>query len=226
MNNLQNSYTANTGLRFFTVYGPCLSREMRSKFQREGRPDMAYFLFTQAILNNQPIKVFNNGNLVRDFTYIDDIIEGVIRVIDNQPAEAQNYIAARISPPSQGEPVPGNREVAPANAGDGVVATDAASSSQHNATSTKPSALSSAPYAIYNIGNSSPVQLMEYIVAIEKALGKEAQKELLPMQPGDVPRTEADVTDLMGDMNYKPDTPVQAGIEKFIEWYRLYFNGR
>ena len=131
-----------TGLRFFTVYGPW------------GRPDMALFLFTKAILEDQPIKVFNNGNMVRDFTYVDDIVEGVTRVIDSPPApDSSSHLEGMI-----------NRKTA--------------------------------PYKIYNIGNSSPVQLMEYIGAIEKKLNKEADKEYLPMQPGDVPRTEADVTDL------------------------------
>ncbi|MGM0649606.1 MAG: NAD-dependent epimerase [Bacteroidota bacterium] len=141
-----------TGLRFFTVYGPW------------GRPDMALFLFTKAILENKPIHVFNKGNMVRDFTYVDDIVEGVTRVIDNPKG-----------------------------------------------------------YKLYNIGNSSPVQLMEYIAAIEKTLGKTAKKEFLPMQPGDVPRTEADVTDLKKNLAYKPNTPVQTGINKFIEWYENYY---
>jgi UDP-glucuronate 4-epimerase len=174
-----------TGLRFFTVYGPW------------GRPDMALFLFTKAILEGQPIKVFNNGNMVRDFTYVDDIVEGVIRVIDNPPVCAPNSAGAGILPPRQGGYAPEGE--------DGMV---------------EPLV---APYKIYNIGNSSPVQLMEYIAAIEKALGKTAEKEFLPMQPGDVPRTEADVTDLVKNLDYKPDTPVQKGIERFIEWYKFYF---
>jgi UDP-glucuronate 4-epimerase len=190
-----------TSLRFFTVYGPW------------GRPDMALFLFTKAILENKPIQVFNNGNMVRDFTYVDDIIEGVTRVIDSPPAKtkigAQNNIAARISPPFEGG-------VASPAGEDGVVEKPVAPGSS-------PSALCSAPYAIYNIGNSSPVPLMEYIDAIETALGKTAQKEFLPMQPGDVPRTEADVTDLVENLGYKPNTPVQKGIERFIEWYKQYF---
>lgn len=155
-----------TGLRFFTVYGPW------------GRPDMALFLFTKAILNNNPIQVFNNGNMVRDFTYIDDIVEGVTRVLDH--------------PPSQSCPRRGNKRRA-------------------------------SPYAIYNIGNSSPVPLMDYISAIETHLGKTAEKIYLPMQSGDVPRTEADVTDLVENMGYKPDTPVEVGIIKFIEWYEQYY---
>ncbi len=158
-----------TGLRFFTVYGPW------------GRPDMALFLFTKAILENKPIKVFNHGDMVRDFTYIDDIVEGVIRVMD-RPAKPNNKNMDDIS------------------------------------------ASNLAPYKIYNIGNSSPVQLMEYISAIEKTLGKEAKKEFLPMQPGDVPRTEADVTDLIKDIGYKPSTSIKIGIEKFIKWYKSYFS--
>jgi UDP-glucuronate 4-epimerase len=170
-----------TGLRFFTVYGPCLSREMRSKFHREGRPDMALFLFTKAILEDKPIQVFNNGNMVRDFTYVDDIVEGVMRVIDS-PATVSNIE---------------NPDVSCSN---------------------------TAPYKVYNIGNSSPVQLMEYIGAIEQFIGKTAQKEFLPMQAGDVPRTQADVTDLVENLDYKPSTTVQKGIAKFIEWYKSYFN--
>src|SRR5690554_1463868 len=154
-----------TGLRFFTVYGPW------------GRPDMALFLFTKAILENQPVTIFNHGNMVRDFTYIDDIVEGVIRVIDN--------------PPGTNHP-------------------------ETNAGKT--------PYVIYNIGNSSPVHLMDYISAIENHLGKKAKKIYLPMQPGDVPYTEADVTDLVADLGYKPETPVTEGIGKFINWYLRYFS--
>jgi UDP-glucuronate 4-epimerase len=226
-----------TGLRFFTVYGPCLSREMRSKFQREGRPDMALFLFTKAILENQPIKVFNNGNMpvpwnakhiplgVRDFTYIDDMVEGVVRVIDNAPIGAQNNIAARISPPQRGG-------VASPTGEDGVVkAPDKNSNPEGSVESGTGASQSSplgelegaSPYKVYNIGNSSPVQLMEYIAAIETTLGKTAKKEFLPLQPGDVPRTEADVTDLVENLGYKPNTPVQKGIELFIKWYRQYF---
>ena len=228
-----------TGLRFFTVYGPCLSREMRSKFQREGRPDMALFLFTKAILNDRPIKVFNNGNMVRDFTYIDDIVEGVVRVIDNPPSReisernispgapigAQNNIAARISPPQRGG-------VASPTGEDGVVKAPDKNSNPEGSVesgtdasqSSPPGELEGAPYKVYNIGNSSPVQLMEYIKAIEDSLGKTAHKEFLPMQPGDVPKTEADVSDLMLDLDYKPDTPIVKGIENFIDWYKLYFD--
>jgi UDP-glucuronate 4-epimerase len=157
-----------TGLRFFTVYGPW------------GRPDMALFLFIKAIIEGKPIQVFNNGNMIRDFTYIDDIVEGILRVTDH-PAKPV---------------IDKNPDVSCSN---------------------------TAPYKVYNIGNSSPVQLMYYIHAIEKALGKTAQKEFLPMQPGDVPKTEADVTDLVKDLAYKPETPVTEGIERFIKWYKNYF---
>ncbi|ALO46396.1 NAD-dependent epimerase [Pseudohongiella spirulinae] len=159
-----------TGLRFFTVYGPW------------GRPDMALFLFTKAALAGEPIKVFNHGNMLRDFTYIDDIIEGVVRVIDN-PASADKAW-------SGAEPNPGS---------------------------------SSAPFKIYNIGNNNPVKLLDFIDAIEKALGVPVQKEFLPLQAGDVPATFADVSDLVEDMGYKPATPVQQGIDNFVRWYREFF---
>ena len=159
-----------TGLRFFTVYGPW------------GRPDMALFLFTRAILNNEPIQVFNQGIMRRDFTYIDDIVEGVIRVIDNPPKGNEFWTGK--------SPDPGS---------------------------------SKAPYKVYNIGNSNPVNLMDFINAIEEALGKEAKKEYLPMQPGDVPATWADVSDLERECNYKPNTPVKEGIKKFIDWYKSYY---
>ena len=190
-----------TGLRFFTVYGPW------------GRPDMALFLFTKAILEDKPIKVFNNGNMVRDFTYVDDIVEGVIRVIDNPPVGAQNTKEARNF--SSGEESL-SRET-------GKYSADRRREVVSSPDNEKPINQTSAPYKIYNIGNSSPVQLMEYIKAIEDTLGKVAQKEFLPMQPGDVPRTEADVTDLVEELGYKPDTPVHKGIEKFISWYKFYF---
>ena len=159
-----------TGLRFFTVYGPW------------GRPDMALFLFTRAILEGQPIKVFNNGLMRRDFTYIDDIVEGVVRVSDR---------------------------IAPANPDwDGM----------------KPDpATSRAPYRIYNIGNNKPVELLRFIEIIEKKLGKTAVKEMLPMQPGDVPATYADVDDLMRDTGFAPATPLETGISRFIDWYRDYY---
>jgi UDP-glucuronate 4-epimerase len=155
-----------TGLRFFTVYGPW------------GRPDMALFLFTKAILAGEPIKVFNHGNMQRDFTYIDDIVEGIIRVTD-KPATANpkwdsNY------------PDPGT---------------------------------SSAPYRLYNIGNSKPVLLTDFIAAIENALGQTAKQELLPMQPGDVAATYADIEDLIEDVDYQPQTSVQEGVNNFVTWY-------
>ena len=160
-----------TGLRFFTVYGPW------------GRPDMALFLFTKAILEDKPIDVFNHGKMRRDFTYIDDIVEGIIRVIDHPPR--------------------GN--------------------SAWTGTSPDPSC-SKAPYKVYNIGNSSPVELMDFIEAIEKTLGKEAKKNMLPIQPGDVPATWADVSDLVEDLDYQPNTSIQEGVEKFISWYRDFYS--
>jgi len=159
-----------TGLRFFTVYGPW------------GRPDMALFLFTRAMLERRPIDVFNHGKMVRDFTYIDDIVEGVIRVLD-RVAEPNSDWDGR-------NPDPGS---------------------------------SRAPWRVYNIGNSSPVELMEYIRAIEDALGIQAEKNFLPMQAGDVPATSADVKDLMEDVGFRPDTPVREGVRKFVEWYRRYY---
>jgi UDP-glucuronate 4-epimerase len=159
-----------TGLRFFTVYGPW------------GRPDMALFKFTAAILAGKPIQVFNHGRHRRDFTYVDDIVEGVIRVLD------------RPAPPN------------PAWRGD---APDPGSSA--------------APWRVYNIGNSQPVELLDYIAALETALGKTAQKELLPMQPGDVPDTFADVSDLAEQFHYQPTTAVADGIAKFVAWYRDYY---
>ena len=158
-----------TGLRFFTVYGPW------------GRPDMALFKFTKGILNGKPIPVYNRGEMIRDFTYIDDIVEGVVRAIDRPPplnADHENK----------------NDEVA-----------------------------SAAPYQIYNIGNGHPVPLMRYIQALEKALGKKAQLELLPMQPGDVRATEADVSRLVSDLGYRPQIDVETGIARFVEWYCDYY---
>ena len=159
-----------TGLRFFTVYGPW------------GRPDMALFLFTKAITDGKPIKVFNHGNMQRDFTYIDDIIEGVVRVMARLPEP---------NPAWRGDnPDPGT---------------------------------SYAPYRLYNIGNNNPVELLEFIGEIETALGREAQKEFLDMQPGDVPATYADVDDLMQDVGFKPETSIATGIRQFIEWYQDYY---
>ena len=159
-----------TGLRFFTVYGPW------------GRPDMALFLFTKAMLNNDPIHVFNNGNMQRDFTYIDDIVEGVVRVMGRIPQADPNWSSDRPDPSS-----------------------------------------SCVPYRLYNIGNNQPVALMEFITAIETALGKKAIIAFQPLQPGDVPATYADVADLIADTGFKPSTPVPEGIQKFVDWYRAYY---
>jgi len=159
-----------TGLRFFTVYGPW------------GRPDMALFIFTKAILEGKPIDVFNYGRMKRDFTYIDDIVEGVVRVIDSPPTGDPEWSGASPDP-----------------------------------------SRSRAPYRLYNIGNSSPVELMDFIEAIEKSLGKKARKNMLPMQPGDVPATWADVSDLAEDFDYKPQTPVQEGVDHFVKWYREFY---
>jgi UDP-glucuronate 4-epimerase len=159
-----------TGLRFFTVYGPW------------GRPDMAMFLFTKAILEGRPIDVFNRGEMRRDFTYIDDIVEGVIRTSDNVAAP---------NPAWSGEkPDPGT---------------------------------SQAPFRVYNIGNNAPVELTYVISLIEKELGRTAEKNLLPMQPGDVPATCADIDDLMKDVGFRPSTPIEEGVRRFIAWYREYF---
>ena len=158
-----------TGLRFFTVYGPW------------GRPDMALFKFTKGILDGKPIPVYNRGEMIRDFTYIDDIVEGVVRAIDRPPLLVSEH----------------------ENKNDAVVRT--------------------VPYQIYNIGNGHPVPLMRYIQALEKALGKKAQLELLPMQPGDVRATEADVSRLVSDLGYRPQIDVATGIARFVEWYCDYY---
>ncbi|MGN6618855.1 MAG: NAD-dependent epimerase [Ilyomonas sp.] len=160
-----------TGLRFFTVYGPW------------GRPDMALFIFTKNILENKPIQIFNNGNMLRDFTYIDDIVEGIVRVIHHAPQSNENWKA-----------------------------------------STSDASMSSAPYKVYNIGNNAPVRLMDFVEAIEKETGKEAIKDFQPLQPGDVPSTYADVTDLINDLGYKPATSIQHGIQQFINWYKNYYS--
>ena len=159
-----------TGLRFFTVYGPW------------GRPDMALFMFTKAIIEEQPIKVFNNGKMQRDFTYIDDIVEGVVRVCD------------RVATPN------------PDWNGD-----------------TPDPATSRAPYRLYNIGNHKPVELLKFIEIIEKKVGKKAVMEMLPMQPGDVPATYADIEDLERDFGYRPSTPLSDGIGSFVRWYREFY---
>lgn len=159
-----------SGLRFFTVYGPW------------GRPDMALFLFTKNILAEKPIQLFNNGAHIRDFTYIDDIVEGVIRVSDDIARPDPNW------------------------------------DSDHPNPST-----SNAPFRLLNIGNNEPVHLTEYVEAIEAALGKKAIRELLPLQPGDVPNTSADVSALVKAVGYRPNTPVRLGVSRFVEWYRQYF---
>ncbi len=159
-----------TGLRFFTVYGPW------------GRPDMALFLFTRKILAGEPIEVFNHGRHTRDFTYIDDIVEGVIRTLDRVPAPDPAFDAL--------EPNPGS---------------------------------SSAPYRVYNIGNHQPIELARYIEVIEECLGRKAEKILLPMQPGDVPDTCADVEELARDTGYAPSTSVETGVANFVTWYRHYY---
>lgn len=159
-----------TGLRFFTVYGPW------------GRPDMAPFLFTKAALEEKEIKVFNYGQMLRDFTYIDDIVEGVIRVIDHPAEPNQNWSGEKPDP-----------------------------------------ATSNAPYKLYNIGNNQPVLLMDFIEAIEKAVGKTIQKKMLPLQPGDLRCTYANVDNLAKDLAYKPSTPLQTGINNFVMWYRDFY---
>jgi len=159
-----------TGLRFFTVYGPW------------GRPDMALFLFTRKILAGEPIDVFNNGHHARDFTYIDDIVEGVLRTADRVPVPNPDWSGADPDPAS-----------------------------------------SSAPYRLYNIGNHNPVELMHFISCLEKALGREAKKNFLPLQPGDVPATYADVDELIADVGFKPSTPIEDGIRRFVDWYRSYY---
>jgi UDP-glucuronate 4-epimerase len=159
-----------TGLRFFTVYGPW------------GRPDMALFLFTRAILGGKPIQLFNSGDHTRDFTYVDDIVEGVIRTNDCIAAPDPNWDGGRPDP-----------------------------------------ATSSAPFRIFNIGNNSPVKLLDYVEALEEALGRAAQRELLPLQPGDVPDTFANIEKLEKTVGYRPATPVKAGVAAFVEWYRSYY---
>ena len=159
-----------TGLRFFTVYGPW------------GRPDMALFRFTKAILAGETIDVFNHGRMVRDFTYVDDIVEGIVRVLDRPAAPSSGWSSATPDP-----------------------------------------ATSNAPYRVYNIGNNSPVQLMDFIRAIETATGRTAVVNFLPLQPGDVPETYADVEDLMRDTGFAPATPVDVGVGRFVEWYLSYY---
>jgi UDP-glucuronate 4-epimerase len=159
-----------TGLRFFTVYGPW------------GRPDMALFLFTEAILEGRPLKVFNQGEMKRDFTYIDDIVEGVVRTLDSVATPDPGWSADAPDP-----------------------------------------ATSAAPYRLYNIGSNNPVELMAFIRAIEEELGRKAELDLLPMQPGDAAATSADVGDLVRDVDFSPATPVEVGIRRFVGWYRQYY---
>ncbi len=159
-----------TGLRFFTVYGPW------------GRPDMALFLFTRAILAGKPINVFNNGNMERDFTYIDDIVEGVVRVLFSIPQGSEDWSGEKPDP-----------------------------------------ATSYCPYRVYNIGNNNKQKLLHYIEVLEDCLGRKAEKNMMPMQPGDVPATYADVDDLVRDLDYKPDTTLEFGISKFVDWYKAYY---
>jgi UDP-glucuronate 4-epimerase len=159
-----------TGLRFFTVYGPW------------GRPDMALFLFTRAMLAGEPIQVFNNGQMIRDFTYIDDIVESVVRLLDKPAAPDPRFDAADPNPAS-----------------------------------------SWAPHRVFNIGNSNPTPLMEYIEAVEQAIGLTAEKHFLPMQPGDVPGTAADTSALEGWVDFKPNTPVREGVARFVAWYREFY---
>jgi UDP-glucuronate 4-epimerase len=158
-----------TGLRFFTVYGPW------------GRPDMAIWLFADAIFAGKPIKLFNNGDMRRDFTYIDDVVEAMARLVDRVPTPNPNWSAET--------PDPGS---------------------------------STAPWRIYNIGNNNPAELMELVRLLEESIGKKAKRELLPMQPGDVPATYADVDDLMRAVDFKPATPLSTGVSRFVEWYRAY----
>ena len=159
-----------TGLRFFTVYGPW------------GRPDMSLFLFTRNILAGKPIEIFNYGNHRRDFTYIDDVVNGVVRITMRVAAPAADWSGAK--------PDPGT---------------------------------SKAPYRLYNIGNNQPVELLRFIEVIEECLGRKAIRKLLPMQPGDVPETYADIDDLINDIDYRPDTPIETGVARFVAWYRNYY---
>lgn len=159
-----------TALRFFTVYGPF------------GRPDMAYFKFTRAIIEGRPIELYNNGDMLRDFTYIDDVVEGVVRVADKPARPDPNWSSDAPNP-----------------------------------------ATSSAPYRLYNIGHSDPVPLLEFVEVLERHLGIRARREYLPMQPGDVLATYADVTDLEREVGYRPETPIDVGLGRFVEWYREYY---
>jgi UDP-glucuronate 4-epimerase len=160
-----------TGLRFFTVYGPW------------GRPDMALFLFARAIIEGRPIEVFNNGHHTRDFTYVEDIVEGVVRVTDRVARPDPAWDSANPDPAS-----------------------------------------SSAPYRLYNIGSNRPIQLLRYIEVLEDCLGRKAERILKPLQLGDVPDTFANVDELIADIGYKPDTPIEVGVRNFVEWFKRYYN--
>jgi UDP-glucuronate 4-epimerase len=159
-------------LRFFTVYGPW------------GRPDMAMWIFAKAIFAGEPIKLFNYGKMRRDFTYIDDVVEAVVRLIERAPHDNPNWPTEAPDP-----------------------------------------ATSAAPWRVYNIGNNAPVELLDVVVLLEQAIGKPAKRELMPMQPGDVPATYADVADLMREVDFKPATPIAEGVRKFVAWYMAYHKG-
>ncbi|MFC2107542.1 NAD-dependent epimerase [Bacteroidota bacterium] len=176
-----------TGLRFFTVYGPW------------GRPDMALFIFTKAISEDRPIDVYNNGEMWRDFTYVGDIVEGIVKVLDNPPDSKAK--------------------------GKSKKAKVSGSSSPHHPITSSPSVSATAPYRIYNIGCSNTEKLLDFIHEIEKNLGKKATMNFLPLQPGDVPKTFADVEALERDMGYKPSVKIQEGVMRFVEWYREYYLG-
>jgi UDP-glucuronate 4-epimerase len=158
-----------TGLRFFTVYGPW------------GRPDMAMWIFAKAILADEPVRLFNKGNMKRDFTYIDDVVESDVRLVDCPPAKNPAFSAASPDPAS-----------------------------------------SSAPWRLFNIGNNRPVELLEVVRLLEETIGKKAKRELVPMQPGDVPATYANVDDLMREVGFRPSTPIAEGVARFVDWYRNY----
>lgn len=160
-----------TGLRFFTVYGPW------------GRPDMAMWIFASSIIEGRPIKLFNHGNMRRDFTYIDDVVEAVVRLVERPPAGDPGWSGDAPDP-----------------------------------------ARSAAPWRVYNIGNNKPVEVTQVVRLLEEAIGKTAKRELLPMQPGDVPETYADVDDLMRDAGFRPDTPIEKGLRNFVDWYRNFHN--
>ena len=178
-----------TGLRFFTVYGPW------------GRPDMALFLFTKAILAGEPIKVFNHGRHRRSFTYVDDIVEGVVRVLEKPAERVTGYGLRFPENPDSASPETVNRKPETAD----------------------PATSPVAPYRIYNIGNETSVELLRYIEVLEDCLGKKAKMEMLPLQPGDVPDTESDVSQLAEAIDYRPQVPVEVGVRRFVEWYRDYY---